>query len=317
MASTPPARVRIAVWGCGHGELDRVYASCAAAEAAAGDGVPISLLLCCGDFQCARTVEDLDSMECPPKYKAMHTFYKYYSGERRAPIPTLFIGGNHEAMAHLLELPYGGWVAPNMFFLGNSGVVQYDGLRIGGLSGIFNGGHYNTGYFERKPLMAPGDRRSAYHSRAFEYFKLHSLTGSMDVFMSHDWPEGVYNHGDAARLVQRKPHFREDMQRSDLGSSPSMVLLQHLQPAFWFSAHLHTKFPAIVSHPATGGATRFLSLDKCLPGRDFLQVLDVPLRPGGTPPSRARAQTHTSFLTQYHALAKLISMCVHALVRCS
>lgn len=30
----------------------------------------------------------------------------------------MFIGGNHEASNHLQELPYGGWVAPNIYYLG-------------------------------------------------------------------------------------------------------------------------------------------------------------------------------------------------------
>ena len=43
-------------------------------------------------------------MAVPPKYREMGTFYKYYSGEKKAPILTLFIGGNHEASNHLWEL---------------------------------------------------------------------------------------------------------------------------------------------------------------------------------------------------------------------
>lgn len=45
---------------------------------------------------------------------------RYYSGEKKAPILTVFIGGNHEASNHLQELPYGGWVAPNIYYLGMS-----------------------------------------------------------------------------------------------------------------------------------------------------------------------------------------------------
>ena len=52
------------------------------------------------------------------------------------------VGGNHEAMNYLWELYYGGWVAPNIYYLGHAGVVKFGGIRIGGMSGIFNGGHY-------------------------------------------------------------------------------------------------------------------------------------------------------------------------------
>lgn len=46
--------------------------------------------------------------------------FRYYSGEKKAPVLTIFIGGNHEASNHLQELPYGGWVAPNIYFLGRA-----------------------------------------------------------------------------------------------------------------------------------------------------------------------------------------------------
>lgn len=45
------------------------------------------------------------------------------------------VGGNHEAASHLWELYYGGWAAPNIYFLGFAGAVRFGGLRIAGLSG--------------------------------------------------------------------------------------------------------------------------------------------------------------------------------------
>ena len=50
-----------------------------------------------------------------------------------------------------------------------------------------------------------------------------------------------------------------------------------VQPEFWFAAHLHCKFAALVPHKGEQGEkhTKFLALDKCLPRRQFLQVLEI------------------------------------------
>lgn len=40
---------------------------------------------------------------------------------------------------------YGGWAAPNIYFLGFAGVIKFGNLRIGGLSGIYNARHYHSG----------------------------------------------------------------------------------------------------------------------------------------------------------------------------
>ncbi len=40
---------------------------------------------------------------------------------------------------------FGGWVAPNIYYLGHSGVVRYGGLRIAGASGIYKRYNYNKG----------------------------------------------------------------------------------------------------------------------------------------------------------------------------
>lgn len=53
-------------------------------------------------------------------------------------------------------------------------------------------------------------------------------------------------------------------------------MLDILQPNYWFAAHLHVKFPAVIDHKTTNRRTKFLALDKCLPKRDFLQILEFP-----------------------------------------
>jgi lariat debranching enzyme len=84
---------------------------------------------------------------------------------------TLFIGGNHEASNFLQELPYGGWVAPNIYYLGYAGVVTIGGIRIAGISGIYKGHDYLKGHFEIPPYNQ-GTMRSAYHIRNLEVFRL-------------------------------------------------------------------------------------------------------------------------------------------------
>lgn len=286
--------VTVAVEGCCHGELDTIYATIASQPA------PVDLLIICGDFQCVRNTTDLNFVSVPDKYKKLNTFQDYISGVKRAPVLTIFIGGNHEASNILHDLYYGGWVAPNIYFLGFAGVVWFNGLKISGISGIYNHHHYFQGHYESFPY-SHDMVKSIYHVRELEIFRLMHLSNSLhstDIMVSHDWPQGIWNHGDKQTLLRIKPFFREDMENGKLGCSPFMDLLKAVKPRFWFAAHLHVKFAAIYSHGDTSAttdlhqsdsdtpvckisdgknkSTRFLALDKVLPGRDFLQLLQIP-----------------------------------------
>ena len=264
--------MKIAVEGCGHGELDKIYAAMKHLEER--EGVVIDLLICCGDFQAVRNLDDLECMSVPKKYLELGTFWKYYSGEAVAPYPTIFIGGNHEASNYLWELYYGGWVCPNIYYLGHSGVINFGDLRVGGLSGIFKSHDYRTGHHERPPYRGH-EVKTAYHVRKFDVDKLKAIREPVDVFLSHDWPRGIAHHGDLPALLRKKKFLADEIRDGSLGSPPAEELMRALRPRYWFSAHLHVKFAALVNHPE-GDQTRFLALDKCLPRRDFLQVIDLP-----------------------------------------
>ncbi|KAJ2828890.1 lariat debranching enzyme [Coemansia erecta] len=238
-----PRMLNIAVEGCCHGMLDNIYSQLLTRQQQAGK--KIDLLIICGDFQAVRNVTDLGCMSCPDKYKQIGGFYRYYTGERRAPVPTIFVGGNHEAGNHSRELYYGGWVAPNIYFMGNSGVIKFGGLRIGGISGIFKDFDYAKGYYERPPFRGHS-RSSMHHARSYEAFKMLQIRQPLDIVVSHDWPQYIERYGDTQGLVRKKPFFEKEVDRGDLGSPLNAMLLERLRPAWWFSAHLHVRFTAKV-----------------------------------------------------------------------
>ena len=231
----------------------------------------------------------------------MGSFSKYVTGESIAPVLTIFIGGNHEASNVLHSLYYGGYVAPNIYYLGFGGVIQVNGLRIAGISGIYNKYSYNFGHDEEFPYDE-SSCRSIYHTRSLEIHRLSQLTEDIDIFLSHDWPQGIWEHGDKNQLLRYKPFLRDEIEKNEFGNPPLMQLLNTLKPKYWFAAHMHTKFPALVVHNdnnngetycasssssssissssicsnSNGKYTRFLALDKVIPGRDFLQFLRIP-----------------------------------------
>lgn len=229
--------------GCCHGSLDAIY------EGIKKLNKKVDLLLIGGDFQAVRDYSDLYSMAVPPKFRQLGDFHKYYTGKAKAPVLTIFIGGNHEASNYMQELYYGGWVAPGIYYMGASGSVVFrDCLTIAGLSGIYNGRDYNRPRTERLPYNNH-DLRSIYHIRKHEVEKLKLLRGKrMDVMMSHDWPAGIEHYGNLPGLLRKKSFFKSDIEKGELGSPPAMELLKTVQPKQWLSAHLHVKYEAVFKH---------------------------------------------------------------------
>ncbi|EXJ94110.1 hypothetical protein A1O1_02503 [Capronia coronata CBS 617.96] len=256
------ASVRVAIEGCAHGTLHAIYASVEEACRVKGwDG--IDLLIIGGDFQAVRNQHDLNVTSMPQKYRRMADFHEYYSGARTAPYPTIFIGGNHEASNHLFELYYGGWVAPNIYYLGAANVIRFGPLRIAGLSGIWKGYDYPKPHFERLPYNRE-ETSSIYHVRELDVRKLLSLRSQVDIGLSHDWPQRVEMHGDYQWLFKTKKGFGVDSESGKLGNPAARECLDRLRPPYWFSAHLHTRFAAVVQHDKSDVASPLKSASSSL-----------------------------------------------------
>lgn len=288
-------KVRIAVQGCCHGELKKAFAQVTRIH----EENPLDLLLILGDFQSIRNEEDLQSLSVPAKYQRMGDFQQYYlDDELKPPCMTLFISGNHESMRHLMLLPHGGYVAPDIYFMGYSNVLWYRGVRIGGLSGIWKRWDYakvRPGWEELEESGSWGERKKElYHVRRTDVEPLQRIEKPLHIVMSHDWPNGVAYHGDLKALLRKKPFFERDVRQRQLGSPVSWELLRKLKPRWWLSAHLHVKYEALVKHgkrrvtnedeleldlsdeeEEEPGETHFLALDKCLPRRQWLEVIEV------------------------------------------
>ena len=199
--------MKIAIVGCLHGEWEKVYDTIKEIEDR--ENYNVDLALFCGDIEASRNLSDLKCVAGPEKYREMGTFYKYYTGELHTPILTIVIGGNHEASNHFQELPFGGWLCPNIYYLGNCGVVDLvdeNGkmvLTVGGLSGIFKEKDYLKGRFERPPYEED-TKRSVYHVRNIDEFRLSSMPPrSVDIMLSHDWPNGIQDFGNTNQLMPR------------------------------------------------------------------------------------------------------------------
>ncbi|CAE7676835.1 ercc6l [Symbiodinium microadriaticum] len=268
--------MRIGVLGCCHGELDRVYETVRKLER---QSIGIDLLICCGDFMSVRNEQDLDHVCMPQQHRErqdMKDFSKYYTGRVEAPVTTIFVGGRNEAANLLREHYFGGWVAPRIYYLGCAGVVRIGPLRIAGISGNFVASDYFRGRHECPPFTEEY-KRSAVHAREYDAARLEKLQEPIDIVVSYDWPRGIWKFGNYEKMCEQPDlgeNVKREMEGNTLGSPAAMELLKKLRPLFWFSSSLQVKFPALVPH-GDGTFTRFLALDRCRTGREYMQVLDI------------------------------------------
>jgi lariat debranching enzyme len=186
-------------------------------------------------------------MSVPAKFREIGDFHEYYSGSRKAPYLTIFVGGNHEASSHLWELYYGGWVAPNIYYMGVANVVRLGPIRIAGMSGIWKGYNYNKTHHERLPYNQD-DIKTIYHVREPDIRKLLQIRTQVDIGISHDWPRAIEKYGDERELFRMKPDFEQESKDGTLGNQAATFVMDRLRPPHWFAAHMHCKFAATRSY---------------------------------------------------------------------
>jgi len=60
----------------------------------------------------------------------------------------LYVASLHSEELGLIPRRFhGGWLAPNIYYLGQAGVIVVNGIKIAGVSGIFKGHDFRYGKF--------------------------------------------------------------------------------------------------------------------------------------------------------------------------
>ena len=259
--------LNIIITGCIHGCMEKMYEDIQKYEKE--KNIKIDLVLCTGDFECMRNENDLKFLSCPEKYREMGSFYKYYNSKLKAPYLTIFIGGNHESSNYLEQNYYGGYVAENIYYLGRAGVINVKGIRIGGVSGIFNKFDYFRGHFEKDEKDIKGDKKSIFHLREFEIAKISHIKNKIDIFMTHDWPTNLIDEKDQKKVFKIKPHFEKDAKQGTLGSFPGEFILKFLKPYYYICGHMHFYYNNKIDD------TKIYAFDKCLKNRHYFDLIEV------------------------------------------
>ena len=265
--SSEDRTINIIVTGCIHGCMDKMYKDIQEFEKQ--NKKKIDLVLCTGDFETMRNEEDLQFLSCPEHYRTMGDFHKYYSSKVKAPYLTIFIGGNHEASNYLEQIYYGGYVAENIYYLGRGGVINVKGLRIGGISGIFNKFDYFRGHFEKNENDIKGDKKSIFHYREFEIAKMSHIKNKLDIFMTHDWPTNIIDSKDFNRIFKLYPQNKETILAGTLGSFPAEFILKLLKPNYYICGHMHFYYTNVINN------TKIYAFDKCVKKRHYFDLIEV------------------------------------------
>ena len=226
---------KIFVTGCLHGSWDLLIDT---VEEKIKSGMNIELILVTGDCQTFRTEEDMESFSAPLKYHVMGSFYKIANGERKVPCLTIIIGGNHEAADLLFQLPFGGFIAPNVYYVGRAAQLLVGDINITGISGIYSAQEFFNPVHESFPLRSVADIHTNYHLRAFTDFQLFGLTKSQ-IVMSHDWPSTIPMNYSTPFFKQKRHDLVESDQNGTFGLPNGITLMNKIKPHSWFASHHH------------------------------------------------------------------------------
>ena len=167
------------------------------------------------------------------------------------------IGGNNEVGDMIFQLPFGGWVTPDIFFAGINSQIYFGDLLITCQSGIMNGQDYHKCISEKFPVRGC-DTHLILHIREVSIFQLYGLK-NVPLFVSHEWPSGIPKQ---YRNIPRMQFYAKSDDKNDFGCPGFVKLLNKHRPKKWYAAHLHVRFDCTLKN-----GTKFTGVPKVIDKR--------------------------------------------------
>lgn len=253
-----------AFFGDTHGNLNVMYAMAAAWEKRTG--LTLDLIVQVGDFGFWLSEDTVDTMTRKHAERANEQARKsalgtiravcgdypeYVLGEQTVPTPTLVIRGNHEDQEYLMQLekrleqqhPEDYLtrtieMVPNMFYLPDGHVVDWEGVKFGALGGNFSIRTWeNWDYWDeaRHKRLRYGEKRRLNH---FTRDRAEALRREeMDVLLFHDAPTGLDLVGSSS-FVPPADEATEKIY-NQLGCPFLTELVEDIKPKMVFCGHWH------------------------------------------------------------------------------
>jgi len=237
-----------AVLGDLHGHFDRAVELLQSVEAKTG--LHADFVLQVGDLEAHRTIKDTESMYAPHRLKQVGDFPPYGRKEKTFPTRMVFIGGNHEPYQRLQDSSHDAEIATNIHFLGRSGEVTLQGLKIAYLTGIFDEVYFHQSPDARRPVRGEQDFPAQRFLSCFtetEVNVLYNVTRP-DVLLVHEWPSDIVRLEDHESLEPRHRHLRY----GETGISVIRQLAEKLKPKLLFCGHMHRRYQGCLRDQNSG-----------------------------------------------------------------
>jgi len=203
----------IVIAGDVHGAIGLFYEQALALQCALKE--PIEAILQVGDLQLYS--EDSHVDKAVTRHGGPGEFPQWFKEQRRAPIPTYAILGNHDD-ADLFYRYAGKEIVPSLHLLPQGEVVSItiggQAIRVGAL-----GGNYSPKYFHFAPANLSQGKRKHYTEAHIDALVAQA---PFDILLTHEAPDGVVLKGGL------------DLGRPEIGE-----LIRRTAPRFAFLGHHH------------------------------------------------------------------------------